>query len=73
MNDQLFSWTIFPMIKVSNQGGLNIKVVFLSSSFKEIPSLWHLEHHGSSYDHLEMGVSNSSNAQHLEKNLTVSS
>lgn len=34
MHDQLFSWPTFPMIKDSNQFGLNMKVVLLYLSFK---------------------------------------
>lgn len=73
MNDQLFSCSTFPMVKASNQVGLNMKVGLTSSRLKEIQSLQHLEHHGASYKHLKMVVSNSSKAQHLENSLSVSS
>lgn len=54
------------MIKAPNQICLHMKFVLLSPRFKEIQSLKHLEHHGSSYDHWMIGVSKSLNVQHLE-------
>lgn len=64
---------MFLMIKALNQIELNMKVVLISPSFKEILRLMHLEHHGSSYDHWKIGVSKSLNVQHLENFLSVSS